>query len=230
MLPLVLKPRTCRNRSKRLSGRFFIRWILALVLFSLGSLPVEAQKRVTKTLLNTRITSIAIDADLCYRIILETVDSNEVTIEARMDGEYQRDLLVLFREDGNTLFIEPEFSPQFRLPNDKLGAHKVVSISMRVQLPRHQNVQLTASSCEVRATGAYRDLGIVFNEGSCHLSHLAENTTVRTGSAPIQVFLTNGVVEATSRYGQVQLDPVPRGDHYLKLTSNHGDISVRSSL
>ncbi len=204
--------------------------MLALALSGAAALSVQAQKRLTKTLLNPQISSIHIDADLCYQIVLETDDSNEVSVEARMEGEYQKDLVVLFREEGKTLFIEPEFSPQFNLPNDKLGAHKVVSVSMTVRLPAYQNVQLTASTCEINATGAYRDIRIVFNDGSCRLAHLAENTTVQTGSAPIQVDLDRGVVEATSRYGQVFLEPVPRGDHYLKLMSTRGDISVRRGL
>ena len=230
MLRLVLKPRTCRNRPKRLFGRFFAHGILASLLCLSAILPMKGQKRLTKTLLNSQITSISIDADLVYRIVLETVNSNEVTVEASMEGEYQKDLVVPLRKQGNTLFIEPEFSPQFQLPNDKLGAHKVVSVSMRIQVPRYQNVQLTGLSCEVSATGEYRDLRIVFNDGSCHLSHLAENTTVQTGSALIQVSLITGVVEAISKYGEVQMDPVPRGDHNLRLFSNRGDISVRRIL
>lgn len=201
--------------------------MLALSFSMLTGLSLEAQKKLTKTLLNPQISSIHIDADLCYRIVLETSDSNEVSIEARMEGEYQKDLIVLFREEGKTLFIEPKFSPQFSLPNDKLGAHKVVSVSMKVKLPTYQNVQLTAATCDVSATGAYRDLRIVFNDGSCRLAHLAENTTVQTGSAPIEVDLDMGVVEATSRYGRVFLEPVPRGDHHLRLVSTRGDISVR---
>jgi hypothetical protein len=204
--------------------------VLLLTLTAFAVLSAQAQKRLTKTLLDPQISSIHIEADLCYRIVLETIDSNEVSVEAQMEGEYQKDLVVQFREEGNTLFIEPEFSPQFSLPNDKLGAHKVVSVSMVVRLPEYQNVQLTAATCEVTATGAYRDLRIVFNDGSCVLEHLAENTTVQTGSAAIRVALEKGVVEATSRYGRVFLEPVPKGDHHLRLTSTRGDISVRRGL
>ena len=97
---------------------------------------------------------------------------------------------------------------------------------LKVTLPQDQRILLTAGSCEVSATGRYRDLKIVFNDGLCDLSHSAENTEVRTGKAPIVAHLHSGVVEAESRYGEVHLDPIPKGDHHLRLFSTEGDISV----
>lgn len=224
----ALRQRTCRNREKRLSGRFFRKEHLHLFLlfFLFGTPGAFSQKRVTKTLLNPGISAITIDCELCYRVVLETADTREITVEARMDGEYGKELLVGFREAGNTLYLETRFSPEFRFPNDKLGAHKVVSVSIKVTLPQDQQVLLTSRTCEVSTTGRYRDLRIVFNDGLCELSHTAEHTEVRTGAAPISAHLDSGVVEAESRYGKVSLEPIPKGDHHLKLYSARGDISV----
>lgn len=213
----------------RSPGRGFISCFLLPAVFLTGSGThiLHAQKRVSKTLINPEIKAISIDSDLCYRVILETTDTDEVTVEARMDGEYSGDLVIHFREDGQTLFIEPRFGPEFRLPNDKLGAHKVVSVGMRVALPEDQNVQVTATTCDIRTSGRFRDLKIVFNDGSCRLEHRAEHTEVRTGSASILARIHAGSVEAESRFGLVSLEPVPAGDHHLKLFSARGNISVQ---
>ena len=228
MRPLALKQKTCRNKDGRPSGRLLLR---ATLLFSflfllLGTHHSFSQKRVTKTLVNPEISSINIDGNLCYRIVLETADTKEVSVEARMDGEYEKGLLVNFREAGKTLYLETRFSPEFRFPNDKLGAHKVVSVSMKITLPYDQRISLTARSCEVSTTGRYRDVKIVFNDGLCDLNHSAENTEVRTGKAPIVAHLNSGVVEAESRYGRVRMEPIPEGDHHLTLYSTQGDITV----
>ena len=224
---LALKLKTCRSKEKRPIGRFLLRGAFLLLIFLFyGGQPSFGQKRVTKTLLNPEVTVINIDGNLCYRVGLETADTKEVSVEARMDGEYQKGLLVNFREAGNTLNLETRYSPEFQFPNDKLGAHKVVSVSMRVTLPRDMEILLTAQSCEISASGEFRDLKIVFNDGLCDLSHTAENTEVRTGTAPIFAHLSSGLVEAESRYGAVQLEPIPEGDHHLRLYSTKGDISV----
>lgn len=188
---------------------------------------LSGQNRLAKSLLNPGIHSISIDGSLCYRIVIETTNEPEVSVEAQMEGEYGKDLVVLFREAGNTLFIEPRFRPEFQLPNDKLGAHKVVSISMHVALPPGQDVMLTGSTCEIETSGTFRDLGIVFNDGSCLLGHSAENTRVRTNSASIHATVGAGMVEATSGFGKVSLDPIPRGDHHMQLVSTTGNISVQ---
>lgn len=201
-------------------------FLLLLPFLFIGAQPGYGQKQVTKTIVNPQITAINIDGNLSYRVVLETAVTKEVSVEARMDGEYEKGLLVNFREEGKTLYLETRFSPEFRFPNDKLGAHKVVSVSLKVTLPEDQQILLTAGSCEVSASGRYRDLKIVFNDGLCDLYHSAENTEVRTGKAPIVAHLHSGVVEAESRYGEVHLDKIPKGDHHLKLYSTEGDISV----
>ena len=226
MPPSALKPKTCRNKEGRPWGRLLLKGSVLLLFLFFGASHGYGQKRVTKTLVNPEITAINIDGNLAYRVVLETADTREVSVEARMDGEYQRELLVNFREEGNTLYLETRFSPEFRFPNDKLGAHKVVSVSLKVTLPQDRQILFTAGSCEVSASGRYRDLKIVFNDGLCDLSHSAENTEVRTGKAPIVARLHSGVVEAESRYGEVHLDPIPEGGHHLILYSTEGDISV----
>jgi len=114
------------------------------------------------------------------------------------------------------------------MPNDKLGAHKVVSIRLKITLPEYQNVFLSGASCQVITSGVFRDLGIVFNDGGCDLSHRAHNTEVTTGSAPITAHLQSGVVDAQSKYGTVLREPIPRGNHHLKLYSTRGDIVISS--
>ena len=201
--------------------------LLAFMLLSPASV-LQAQKRVTKTLLSPSVRSISIASELSFEIFMETADTQEVSVEAQMEGEYRTDLVILFKEVGRTLFITPQFSPEFELPNDKLGAHKVVSIQLRVVLPDDQNVVLSAATCQVFTKGRYRDLKIVFNDGTCQLGHSGENTEVRTGSASISAMLRSGVVEASSRYGEVLLEPIPGGDHHLKLYTTRGNIIVQN--
>jgi hypothetical protein len=147
-----------------------------------------------------------------------------------MEGEYGKDLLVLFREEGSTLFVTARFGPEFKLPNDKLGAHKVVSVRMKVTVPRGESVRLNAQTCQVVTSGHYKDLKIAFNDGSCRLGHTALNSQVRTASAPIYANLCRGDVEARSAYGEVFLEPIPSGDHHLLLHSTHGNITVTCAL
>ena len=229
-MPLsALKLRTCRNKQKGPSGLFLgLDFRGIFLIFTLSGGFLFGQKQVTKTLLNPQIQAINIDGSLAYEVELLTEGTQEVSVEARMEGEYGSDLMVLFKESGTTLFIETRFGPNFKMPNDKLGAHKVVSVSLKIILPERQNVFLSGVSCQVMTSGVFRDLGIVFNDGGCELSHRANNTEVTTGSAPITAHLKSGVVDVQSKYGTVLMEPIPLGNHHMKLYSTRGDIAVSS--
>lgn len=228
MPPSALKLKTCRNRPKGPSGLFLNLGIPGfLLLMSLPGGCLFGQKQVTRTWVNPEIKAIHIDGTLAYEVELLTAPSREVSVEARMEGEYGPDVLVLFKESGTTLFIETRLGPNFKMPNDKLGAHKVISVRLKVTLPERQNVYLSGASCQVFTSGVFRNLDIVFNDGGCDLSHQADHTEVITGSAPITAHLKSGVIKAESKYGVVLLETIPAGDHQWKLYSTHGDISVR---
>ncbi len=187
---------------------------------------LQGQKRVQKTLLDPSVQSVVIDGSQCFQISLETADTREVLVEAEMEGEYQSEVMVATETLGNTLRISTGFVPSFKIPNDKLSAHKVLSIKLRVVLPQYQRVSLAAGSCRVETTGTFRDLKIHITEGGCLLAHMAEHTEVTTASAPITALIGRGMVEAHSRYGQVQLEPIPPGDPEFVFRSTRGNIRV----
>ncbi|MBC2838013.1 hypothetical protein [Robiginitalea sp. SC105] len=226
-----MKRRTCRNKSKRPSGRFFIVLFPAVFLIVLGQGSTAfAQKRVSRTLLDPEVRSIAIDGSQCFAISLETAPTDEVTVEASMEGEYRSEVLVQTETLGGTLLISTGLSPAFDLPNDKLGAHKVLSVRLRIVLPEDQRVTLSAGRCQVETSGHYEELQVRINEGGCRLDHRAATTRVRTFSAPITARIAEGEVLAESRHGRVQIDPIPAGNSRFMLSSNSGDIQVHARL
>lgn len=202
-------------------------WIFLVTLWILpfGTL---AQKRVSKQLLDPQVTSILVEGEQCFRIVLETTDTREVRVEAEMQGEYQNALLIQTEVLGNTLRISTGFAPDFDLPNDKLGAHKVFSVDLRVVLPSYQQVSLFAGQCQVQTSGMYRSLKARLDSGSLHLAHVAERTEIQTHSAEIEALVKSGSIEAKSRHGKVELDEIPKGDPSYQLKSNRGNIRVRS--
>ena len=197
-----------------------------IVILTGSSYGLFAQKRISKSLLDPRVSSIVIEGEQCFRIDVRTADTDQVTVEAEMQGEYQSDVLVHTETLGNTLNISTAFAPSFQMPNDKLGAHKVLSIDLRVTLPHYQRVSLSAGTCQVQTAGRYRTLKVSMNDGGCKLNHTAEQTEVRTRTAPILAKVKSGTVNAESRYGIVAVDAIPVGGPHFRLWSNRGDIRV----
>lgn len=191
---------------------------------------LQGQKRVTKALLDPAVESVVIDGSQCYQLYLETADTDQVLVEAEMDGEYQNEVLVFAETLGNTLRIGTGLSPAFEMPNDKLGAHKVLAVKLRVVLPAHQRVRFDAGNCRVETQGTFRNLKIHIAGGGILLAHSGEQTEVITASAPIRAKISQGLVEAHSRYGQVALEPIPPGSARYIFNSTTGDIWVSRNL
>ena len=200
--------------------------LLLLVVYSFSGF---AQKRVEKSVLDSDISNIRIDANSCFQVVLSTVTSQEIRVEAQMDGEYSPDLELTLVEQGNTLVVNAGFHPEFKKPNDKLSAHKVVSISLDIAIPEYKNVTLYGTNTRVVADGNYKKLGITLSDGSCKLKNITEVVEVKTHSGDIIIYENAAVVTAESKYGKVSDNPIPSGHHQYELNTVTGNIKLHKT-
>ncbi len=182
------------------------------------------QKVVHKSILHPDISLISINANNCFEVVMETVDENEMVVEAKIDGEYNKDLLLQIKEEGRTLLVGAAFRPSFLNPNDKLSAHKVVSIALYIKIPRYKRVALRGTSCNVTASGDYQNLEVGLNDGRCLLDHVSESVSVVTQSGDIFVLGDSAEISATSKYGKVGENRIPMGSTHYELNTVTGDI------
>ena len=201
-------------------------YLLPLLLYSFSGF---AQKRVEKKIVDASISTIAIAAESCFQVILSTGPSEEITVEAQMDGEYSADIEVTLVESGNTLQVSAGFSPEFRNPNDKLSAHKVVSISLNILVPEYKSISLFGKNTRVIADGNYRKLAITLADGSCELRNVGEVVQVKTYSGPIVIYEKAAEIVAASKYGKVSNNPIPFGLHKYELHTVMGKIKLHKT-
>ena len=193
-------------------------------MFAMQTVP--AQKAISKSYPASYDTLIQIDTDKCYLAEISAYEGEAVIVEARMDGEYAEALSVNIIEEGKTLRVGADFNPDFKLPNDKLSAHKVVSISLNVRIPAYRDVQVFGTSCNVMLSGAFNTVDVVLNDGSCTLDQVAHNVKVNTQSGNIRLNSLQGAIKAVSHYGKVLQDEIPQGEKRFDLETVSGDITL----
>jgi len=203
--------------------------ILFLILgfFSLPHL--HGQKLVKKTWIGQKTTSIQIDSQYCYDVKLQTMDSNEVRVTASIEGEYSKDLVVTIEENGAMLLIGSGFQPNFLNPNDKLSAHKVVSIALDISLPQHKNVLIYGSSSSVAAKGIFESLEVRLSDGRCLIDNVIGNTEVTTRKGDIILITASGNITAKSTYGKVEQQHIPQGNNLYVLNTIEGTIHLKKT-
>lgn len=200
-----------------------------LSLFLLSTQILLSQKVVKKTLLNTSAKYIQIDGANCFNITLETSKTNTFVVEATIDGEYKKDLLLnLFEEDG-TVIVNTSFRPNFVNPNDKLSAHKVVSISLKIMIPVNKEVKVFGTNSNILAKGIYKNLSIILSEGQCLLKNVEGKVNVHTQSGEIKIFSNHADIKAYTKYGLI-FNEVENGHKYTyTLNSVTGNIYLKKT-
>ncbi|RAJ13866.1 DUF4097 family beta strand repeat-containing protein [Arenibacter echinorum] len=203
--------------------------LVAVVIFLMGSCILHAQKKVVKTIENPNVSFIQIDGKNCFSLALETVDIPKITIAASIDGEYLQDLLVNVKQEGATVLVSTGFQPNFVFPNDKLSAHKVISISLKISIPKNLNVNVYGTSTNVGVTGHYASLKISLSDGKCTLNGTGENVDVHTQSGNIELITTNAQIMASTKFGKIKREGIASGDDHFTLNSVTGNISIRKT-
>ncbi len=201
--------------------------LFLIILFALQG--VYSQKVIRKDFINPGISYFEFDTENCYRVAITTSDGEELIVAAARDGEYGKDLIVQVEQEGSTARVSAGFQPNFVAPNDKLSAHKLLSISLTISLPARRRVLVTGNSSEVNITGSYSDLEVILNDGPCLLDVVGDKVAVRTRSGDIVLTHARGTVTARSKYGKVRRDTIPEGDSVYILDSVTGDIELRKS-
>ena len=171
--------------------------------------------------------AIQIDASRFSEVSLTTAPGAELLVEATMEGEYQKDLIVEISEEDNALVLSGAFQPYFEAPNDKLSAHKVIAVSLLVQLPEDREVFLFGNSAQVMVAGVYRELEIVLNDGPCVLEAPGGKIKVRTQSGNIFLKADKGALRAQTKYGSVINDGLAVGKDQYDLESKSGNIYIK---
>ena len=187
---------------------------------------VPAQNIIRKSIIDPDIEGIYLDVKNNFQVSVHTAVGNEMLVEASIDGEYSNDIQVDITQSGHTLFVHTGFRANFRIPNDKLSAHKVVSIALRVSLPEQRKVVIYGTGCNVSARGKYELLTITLSDGRCVIENITGVAKVTTQSGPILISADSGKIWAASKYGVVDENHIPIGDTFYEVNSITGDIHL----
>ncbi len=202
------------------SGNIFVIFIL------MGITMLNAQKIVRKSVLDPETSFLVIDADNCFKVELATSESREIVVEAHIDGEYRDDLLVKLEHNGPTVELSAGFYPDFIQPNDKLSAHKVISIALQVQVPRNMRVSILGTATNVFAKGNFDHLKVVLDDGICNLDLFYGTAKVITRSGDINVRTKSAMFKTKTGFGKIESDSIPKGEDFYDISTTTGDIHL----
>ncbi|MCX7551118.1 hypothetical protein [Xanthomarina sp. F2636L] len=187
---------------------------------------MNAQKTTKKSFSAEGVSSLFIDGNSVFKIYIETVKTNNISIESFVEGENNEHVVLLAEIKDHQLHISSVYQPLFVAENDKLSAHKLISIEFKIRIPEQLNVFITSNIASIFMIGNYNQVTAELMNGSYNAENYKGSLLVNTIHGDIQVATDLSEVEVSSKHGTVEQEMLALGDKQIVLNSINGNITV----
>jgi len=209
-------------------GAFLFNMKKALILLLLV-FPVVlfAQKQIEKTYDSQGIQTLYINSDTIFKITITAKAVDNITIYTIIDGETFESSLLHTKIVDDRLEIATGYTPDYIPFNDKLSAHKVLSIELEIVLPKHINIDIRSTLAAVNLQGVYDKLTINLGRGGFMGRDIRfRESVINTISGNVTATLKEANINAGSRNGQVKVDRIFNHGPSCIIQSIYGNIEV----
>lgn len=179
-----------------------------------------------RTLDASKIKSIDIAGNTIFKIKISTKPQKDISINLQVEGENNEQIVLQTKQKHDTLFISSAYQPMFIKPDDKLAAHKQISLELILQIPEDLNLLVRSDIASVFITGLYNQVVAELLNGHFFASKFSGNLQVDTLHGNITVETRAGKFNINSKKGKVQKANLPIGTNQFLLNSINGNISV----
>ncbi|MBT0606976.1 DUF4097 family beta strand repeat-containing protein [Aequorivita echinoideorum] len=202
-----------------------IKFLYIICLFSLQY--TSAQKIFQKEISSEGINTVIINDDFISEIKVLSTKLKNIIIEARVSGENEENVVIQEIFEGSKLFISAAFMPFFEAEDDKLAAHKILSVSLQIHIPENFTIKINSKKASVFTVGNFEIIEMGLEEGNCVLQNFKGNAKLQTKSGDITVYAKEGVsAEAISKNGSVQNQLPKKRKFHIKAESINGSIML----
>jgi hypothetical protein len=201
--------------------------IVLSLLLVVGVSDAISQKLVEKQLDATGFERLIISSALISRLTIISEATNQIRIVNKVEGENYENVIITTSEENKTLKIGASYYPYCIAENDKLAAHKVMSVDIELTIPNFLYVEVDTSIATLSVTGNYLNFQAYLEDGNCELNNFLGNAIIKTKKGNIKVAAKENVSgRAFSTYGTV-VNYLPGKAKYTVIAeSQNGDISL----
>jgi len=217
-----VKRKKMTNLSVNLNSNWY--YILVVIIFSFEGI---AQKTLQKEWDAGAIDTLSIVSNAIYSIEIKSVETNTISISTNIEGENFESVMVNAITTGSILNISTGFRPHYIPENDKLAAHKILSIEMHIIIPENITVVVYSELASVTAYGPYNYFEVALGGGRCYLYDFIGNARLFTTTGEIVVHTYPGIRgKANSLKGRVINNLGETGKFYIEAESALGEITL----
>jgi len=193
-------------------------------------LPGYAQKRMEKNWDASAFQALEINTHDVSKISIKTSATETISLTAIIAGEYSENVVLEVSESNNVLVLGTGFRPFFTPKNDKLAAHKVLSIEFQLLLPQTLSLKVISSLSSLEITGKLKQLKAKLEAGQIQLYKFEGNAKLTTHTGDIICEVSKATTgEGMSKEGFVESTLKEAGTFQVRATTVKGNIRLYHS-
>ncbi|MBQ4819957.1 hypothetical protein [Aquimarina sp. MMG016] len=198
-----------------------MKWLFSFFI----SITIHAQSTFDKSFDTSEVEEVEIVLHNTFEIEIINNIEDKVIFNGVSEGEYENDILIKAKQYGKRIVLEDEIQPFSENHNDKLSAHKVFVVKVKLQIPDHLNVVIKSRIASLDINGEFKNLFAELDSGDCLLNSFIGNATINTLSGNINVFTENANIITSTKSGKINSENIT-GAYQINLKSISGNISV----
>ncbi len=204
--------------------------LLLTIISTIISLSAFSQKSIEKTISSEGIEKIEIVSDEIFKINIEAKEVSEINFNSTIQGEHFQDIVVSTSIENGTLKISTAYSPFYVADNDKLAAHKLISVEVNLTIPQNLQILVKSKIASVFASGNFKNIEVGLENGNCQLTDFLGNANLQTKNGFINVDAKPNVSgKATSKHGKIENNLPKIGKYLIVAESITGSISLQET-
>ncbi|MFI8377632.1 hypothetical protein [Leeuwenhoekiella sp. NPDC079379] len=201
----------------------------SFIFFLLVLCTTYSQKQIEYRIPSDLVKGVFVASDDVFEVFVKTSETKHISVHAEVEGETFESIILDPVVENGLWLMKVNRSVGFEAIDDKLAAHKVISIVLYIELPINKEVWVTSGLASVQVQGDYDYINMNLSGGDCKLFDFHGNGIVNTLRGTINVETSDTRIEALTRNGIKKIATNPNGRYQLKLKSVDGNISVSQS-
>ena len=203
---------------------------LTILISLLCVVQLSAQKELYKQWDGNGIDTLMIDSDALSTVKVVNTPHSVITLMARVQGELAEEVMINEQADNRSLRLGTGLAPYFIPENDKLAAHKVLSVEMTIEVPRGRSLVIRSKFGSVQAMGSYDFFEVALENGHCTLRNFYGDARLYSINGNIDARVLPGVSgKADSRYGKISNGLSGSYERLVEARSIYGNILLSNS-
>ncbi|MDC7997047.1 hypothetical protein [Gilvibacter sediminis] len=202
---------------------------LLILCTLLCSLTATAQIETIKDVDASALEVLQVDVDNIARLTVRAGQTDRFKAFMNTEGEFAQELVLNIFETGGTWSVNIGFAPGFLPTDDKLGAHKVISAELTLEIPEGKYLNVSGRCLRVALSGGFSVVELRLDGGNIDAKNFLASGVLETLDGNVRIKGRTGLFAETVGQPDKIANELPQsGTHFIRVVSPQGSINLKA--